>query len=256
MIHKTKLSQKDFIILLVCAVFLLMNIGAMDNSGRKRAKEMVCLSNLQQWGIIFETLANDNSGYFHSGAGGENQTSQYNWPTKLREYYKDDRMRLCPEASMPVTEGAQNPFAAWGKLNDGVYGSYGFNEWLRNESPVVSNSDNYWRYVIGIERSNIIPLFLDCYWYDVWPHSIDMPPVTDGSTWGLAGSNEMRRVCLNRHDGAVNCLFLDFSARKVGLKELWTLKWHKNYNTMDIWTKAGGAIPQDWPQWMINFKGF
>ena len=251
-----KLTKKDTIIILVCAVFLLMNIGAIGSTGRRRAKEIVCLSNLHKWSSIFNMLANDNNGYFHSGAGGESQTSQYNWPTKLRGYYKDDKMRLCPMATIPESEGSRNPFAAWGKLNDGVYGSYGFNEWLRNEPSSVSNSENYWRYVIGIERSNIIPLFLDCYWYDVWPHSLDLPPVIDGSTVGLAGANEMRRVCLNRHNGAVNCLFLDFSARKVGLKELWTLKWHKKYNTMDIWTKAGGIRPEDWPDWMRNFKEF
>jgi len=72
----------------------------------------------------------------------------------------------------------------------------------------------------------------------------------------MSGGNEIRRVCLNRHDGAVNCLFLDFSARKVGLKELWTLKWHRNFDTADVWTKASGVLPEDWPQWMRNFKDF
>jgi prepilin-type processing-associated H-X9-DG protein len=64
------------------------------------------------------------------------------------------------------------------------------------------------------------------------------------------------RFCLNRHSGAVNCLFMDSSVRKVGLKELWTLKWHREFNTANRWTKAGGVQPEDWPKWMRNFKDY
>jgi prepilin-type processing-associated H-X9-DG protein len=60
----------------------------------------------------------------------------------------------------------------------------------------------------------------------------------------------MRRVCLNRHSQAINVAFMDWSIRKVDLKELWTLKWHKNFNTHGAWTKAGGATADKWPDWM------
>ena len=66
----------------------------------------------------------------------------------------------------------------------------------------------------------------------------------------------MQRVCINRHDGAVNVLLPDWSVRKVGLKELWTLKWSKQYNTAGPWTIAGGVTPADWPEWMRQFKDF
>jgi prepilin-type processing-associated H-X9-DG protein len=66
----------------------------------------------------------------------------------------------------------------------------------------------------------------------------------------------MRRVCLNRHSGAVNSAFLDWSVRKVGLKELWTLKWHKNFDTRGPWTKAGGVQPDNWPEWMQGMKDY
>jgi hypothetical protein len=54
----------------------------------------------------------------------------------------------------------------------------------------------------------------------------------------------------------VNGLFLDWSVRKVGLKELWTLKWNRQYDTTNVWTKAGGVQPDDWPEWMRNFKDY
>jgi hypothetical protein len=51
-------------------------------------------------------------------------------------------------------------------------------------------------------------------------------------------------------------MFLDYSARKVGLKELWTLKWHREFSESGPWTMAGGAVAGDWPQWMQNFKDY
>jgi prepilin-type processing-associated H-X9-DG protein len=62
--------------------------------------------------------------------------------------------------------------------------------------------------------------------------------------------------CINRHDGGVNFLFLDWSVRKVGLKESWTLKWHGEYDTAGPWTKRGGVKPEDWPAWMQRFKDY
>ncbi|MHC4534918.1 MAG: hypothetical protein ACYS6K_13295 [Planctomycetota bacterium] len=51
-------------------------------------------------------------------------------------------------------------------------------------------------------------------------------------------------------------LFMDWSARKIGLKELWKFKWHREYDTEGPWTKAGGVQPLDWPEWMRNFKEY
>ncbi|NLH43532.1 MAG: hypothetical protein GX448_16955, partial [Planctomycetes bacterium] len=55
---------------------------------------------------------------------------------------------------------------------------------------------------------------------------------------------------------SVGGLFLDWSVRKVGLKELWTLKWYDEFDRAGKWTKAGGVQPEDWPQWMRGFKDY
>ena len=90
-------TKKELIILLCCAVFLLMNIGAIGSGSRKRAKELVCLSNLRQWGVIFEMYTEDNDGYFNEGWGVGETTL---WPNALRPYYKDNwEMLLCPTAT-------------------------------------------------------------------------------------------------------------------------------------------------------------
>ena len=64
-------------------------------------------------------------------------------------------------------------------------------------------------------------------------------------------------MCIDRHTGYVNYVFTDMSThRKVGLKELWTLKWHRNFNINNAWTPAGGVSAEDWPEWMKKFKNF
>jgi len=42
----------------------------------------------------------------------------------------------------------------------------------------------------------------------------------------------------------------------VGLKELWTLKWHRKYETAGPWTRGGGVQPSDWPDWMSELKDY
>ena len=66
----------------------------------------------------------------------------------------------------------------------------------------------------------------------------------------------MGRVCINRHRGFVNSSFLDWSVRRVGLKELYTLKWHKQFNTAGPYTLAGGVDATDWPEWIRPHKEY
>jgi hypothetical protein len=51
-------------------------------------------------------------------------------------------------------------------------------------------------------------------------------------------------------------LFMDWSIRNTGLKENWTLKWHRDFDTMGPWTRAGGVMASDWPRWLQRFKDY
>ena len=80
------------------------------------------------------------------------------------------------------------------------------------------------------------------------------PAQYDGQWIGYG--NEMMHFAINRHETGTNVLFMDFTARKVGLKELWKLKWHRMFPINGPWTAAGGVQPSDWPEWMRNFKEY
>jgi prepilin-type N-terminal cleavage/methylation domain-containing protein/prepilin-type processing-associated H-X9-DG protein len=241
------------VVIAIIAVLMAILMPAL-NRVKKQAKSVTCQASLHQWTLIWTMFTNDRDGYFHEGRGGESQESEGRWPVVMRTQYKDLDMRLCPMATKSLSEGGQNPLAAWGVFSDGSFGSYGFNEWLCNRT-TGNHASKYFRHV-NIKPASQIPMFLDCFWYDVWPFPENEPPLYDGATENLAGSNEMRRVCLNRHGGTVNGAFVDSSIRRIGLKELWTLKWNREFDTNGPWTKAGGVQLDDWPEWMRKFTDY
>jgi len=61
---------------------------------------------------------------------------------------------------------------------------------------------------------------------------------------------------MDRHNGFVGASFADGHARKVGLKELWKLKWHRDFDTTGPWTRAGGVSSEDWPEWMRKYPDY
>jgi prepilin-type processing-associated H-X9-DG protein len=100
-------------------------------------------------------------------------------------------------------------------------------------------------------------VFADTMWRGGGPKPLGVkgdPPQHNGE-WTGAGA-EMKHFCVDRHGGTSNHLFLDWSVRAVGLKGLWTLKWHKTFDTAGPWTRAGGVASSDWPEWMQGFKEY
>ncbi|MHC4068684.1 MAG: hypothetical protein ACYSR8_03780 [Planctomycetota bacterium] len=267
---KTAFTRTDLVVTLLCIGFLLATIGAVGPGGQRHAKEMLCLSQLHKWGDIFQDYLHDNDGYFMRGWSQDPTVGPEDlWMEALRQYYGgSDKLRCCPEATVPSSEisggqyGGNGVFAAWGVFDGawglvvpGDYGSYGVNSWACNPpvGPTGRPTNKIWK-TANVTGGYNIPLFLDSQWIDGWPEYYDAPPEFDGQAWQTF--DQMRRFCMNRHRGYINSAFLDFSARKVGLKELWTLKWHREYDTCGPWTVCGGVVPGDWPEWIRPFKDY
>jgi len=220
-------------LLVVIAIIALLMAILMPALQRvnKQAKSVACLANLHQWGLVFSLYAEQNHGYFLSGlAEGVANVGKYWWMEPLKPFYQDERIRLCPVATKPYNEGGWIPFE-------------------RSTSRTPPRFRCSW-IVRGTMR------FMDCAWDDAWPRHTDSPPAHDGEVIESPNQNEMKRFCVNRHEGFVGSLFVDRSVRRVGLKELWTLKWHRSFRTRGVWTRAGAVEPGDWPAWMRQFKDY
>lgn len=259
------------LLVVIAIIALLMSILMPAlNRVKMQSRQVACLSNLRQWGLMFTLYTQDNDQSFPTGWNGGTM-----WMVDLMEYYQGgDDVRLCPAAKKllhTIPNNVPGTFTAWGKYGDpgyfggyvpswgqsGQYGSYGINGWVHNplEQGTYSISENrplYWR-KMDSKGASKIPLMGGCMWDGSEPYETDTPPPGEGIQ--LNGSN-MSIYCLDRHDGGPNTLFMDTSSRKVGLKELWTFKWHRDYNTAGPWTTAGIVIHSDWPVWMQKYEEY
>jgi prepilin-type N-terminal cleavage/methylation domain-containing protein/prepilin-type processing-associated H-X9-DG protein len=262
-------------LLVVIAIIALLMSILMPALARvkQQARTIACRGNLKQWGLYFSMYTQDNNGYFEAGVGNDHTN---HWFNALRSLYKNDhRICCCPTATKPliddfgVATDRPDVFCAWGKFTrardgggyapEGDWGSYGINGWVEN--PPAGTTTVYegfdtkynWR-TPNVSNTNEIPLFVDSLRFNIFPQPTDSPPPTPEEAW--QSDQHMRRLCINRHDGGVNMTFLDWSVRKVDLKEEWTLRWRKQYEKAGPWTTAGGVMPTDWPEWMRAFRDY
>jgi prepilin-type N-terminal cleavage/methylation domain-containing protein len=220
---------------------------------RRQSKSVACKSNLHQWNIFFSMYKAGNDGkFFKSSQVGT-------WIGPLKTYLQDakDSLFLCPMAKKHYFEnpnelikdpridtavkkrfwarkyiGGGTKFHAWLLFEPKMFCSYGLNDHVM---------DDLWN-----SSSMNVPVLMDCIWQGARPHYLDTPPADEGyppdTSQGLDNSySAMQYFIINRHDGGINSSFKDGSVRKVGLKELWTLKWHQ-------WFPANG--------WMKKFKDY
>ena len=244
-------------LLVVIAIIAVLTAVLLPSlaSARQYAKAVACRANLKQWGLILAAYTNDNDDRFFRGIidGWWND-----WIEILEPLYdRKEEMTCCPLAVRTAKQGGTGAFAAW-EDREGDYGSYGLSAWVCNADPgAVFGDALYWRRpdVPGAEN---IPVFLDSRGITGWPDHSSVPPENNGEqAQDVSLAEQMKPFCIDRHGGGTtNVLFMDWSVRKVGLKELWTLKWHRQFNTAGPHTKTGGVEPQDWPQWMRRFKDY
>lgn len=253
------------VVIAVIAILMSILMPALQRV-KKQAKMSACLMNLRQWGLMFSLYCDDNNGYFFSGQFNgtfSGQGSGLFWRNSMRPYSKNKKMWLCPQALKPQSSGGI-PWQNWSNVaweTGGDIGSYGLNGWILNPPAGINSvwgrspASDHWR-TSNVKYANTIPIFTGSWWVDSWPRERDQPPTIISGPPDRPNTNEMERVCVNRHDGFVNGTFMDWSAKRIGLKELWALKWHRSYNTRGPWTLAGGAKQTDWPEWIRHFKDY
>ena len=274
-------------LLVVIAIIALLMAILMPALGRakKQAKAVVCLSNLRQWAIIFQMYTDDNEGKFSGGEETVDGFVEHIWVLYLQPYFETFDILLCPVTTQNWCDGygiRGGPLVAWdfrcqGELDlpdtwywyyGESYGSYGKNSWCSQWEHGACDTGGQscnWLNIQSVRGGNRVPLLLDEQWLGGFPTPEDYPPEYDGQTfWSGGGPGEMDRYCLNRHEGYVNGLFLDWSSRKIGLKELWKLKWHRTFDTNGPWTLAGFgnnevACAAAWDErspWMKDFPEY
>jgi prepilin-type N-terminal cleavage/methylation domain-containing protein/prepilin-type processing-associated H-X9-DG protein len=260
-----KLKKGFTLIELLVVIAIIGLLLAILVPGLKKAKEkasnVICKSNLHQWGVLFQMYLNDNKGKFMQGEEEDFVTGRCSWIVTLQPYHNTPEIRFCPAANRTAAEGAVGPKAAWdmtpeinagqlSMLHDSLYktGSYGINWWVYSMTAAEQSQggvNNKWGKIE--KNASRLPVLMDCGFILARPLASNEPPEEDGQfAFVVAGGNEMRRVCTDRHNFKVNILYMDWSSGEVGLKELWKQEWHRNY--------VPRAVEPVWPDWMKSAK--
>jgi len=257
------------LLVVIAIIALLMGIllPALGKA-RAQARGVVCMSNLKQWGLMFQMYVDDYGSYPGgplAEAGSYNPLGPGNWGKAMKKYHKNDyKIFLCPTATKPRTNEKGMPASgqwetsAWGKLPNtdwfvaGMYGSYGINFQIYNPHPsqvqyvTGYKHSTFFRRPVPKESDNI-PIFCDSWWVDVGPRDTDDEPQYSGEMSDVwPPGNQMKWACLDRHNLAINVLFMDGHVRKVGLKGLWKLKWNKIWDMENEHTLSS----YNWAPWL------
>ena len=262
------------LLVVIAIIALLMSILMPSlNLARKQARSAGCKINLHNWGLIWDMYCEDNNGRFPypTSLGWQRGT----WIIALRNGWdtKSDILR-CPSAVKRRPDGAVYGGSQWSYIQgtgDSVSDrnaiereevcSYGANNWLYDFSAgttTIQGRPTEWNWrTKNVRQSYQVPVFADTMWRGGGPYTYGTrgdPPQYENQ-W-VDYSSEMMHFCIDRHNGFVNHLFMDWSSRAVGLKELWKIKWHKDFDLNGPWTTDGGVAPTDWPDWLRRFRDY
>ena len=283
------------VVISIIALLLAILVPTLQRV-RNQARAVVCTGRLRQLGLLYKLYTDDHDGRFNQKRiphfVGDDVWMHFLRPY----YNGKRDLLMCPAATRVATGpddwGTFNAWY-WGAMEprskqphyyygyDYYYeGSYGNNGWIQYLSSgglptgrdgLLPGGDGvlrdlgpiFWKTIQSVSSPKNIPVFADCLQHHATPWHLNQPAAFEGMVerktwfwWFAAGWDLMNCFCIDRHRGGINVAFMDWSTRKVGLKELWTLKWCRNYNTNGPWTKAGGVLPEDWPVWMRSFKDY
>ena len=248
------------LLMVIAVVGLLVGILIpVVKSADRRAEAVACQGQLRQWGLGLSSFM------------GELDQPVINmtcdaWDPFWRPYCdRRDDMLLCPAATRYQTNKEDPCWSIWESQGAGRGSKY--TAWkLPLRTPVTleagrtlgsygMNYSGFWHLDARTRRKRYVslsnvPVFVDCISWGAEGRSTDEPPAYEGQL----ESSGLTKCCIDRHNGGINSLFLDWSVRKVELKQLWTLDWSPVFDPKNRWTRAGGVQPGDWPAWMRKFE--
>ncbi len=235
---------------------LLPALGA----ARRSAKAMKCASNQKQMGTAWFMYATDHDGR----AVGSYQSyfvkrlSPKHWYVDLYPYYATNISILeCPIAPTPDPQYDNMPAGslipgdaeyAWYESGQYSvpqnYGGFGYNNWLEEVVPnsikgriTASGRDpeecKLDRGIDELVATTETPLFGDSTWADMGWAFEGTPMPDDFQNPHAYPPYYLQRMCVDRHSESINVTFLDGSARRVPIVDLWSLKWHALWNVTE-----------------------
>ena len=247
----------ELLVVISIIALLLSIIVPSLGMAKEKARGVICQSNLRQWHISFKTYTLENNDKIATFTGGWQAWIDYLYP-----YFQDPEVMKCPSAQKTDNRQDVNiqvtgdrgymrrtnsswhaDYASSSQLADAdgyahIDGGYGYNYWVSSDSPMPELA---WGSDLA-KGSGTVPLIMDAIWCGLHPLASQGPREQE-EVYSIEGAN---RAAIKRHSGEFSqVIFLDGHSDKVGMKDLWYLKWHKGYDK-----SALDSI--DWPDWTTD----
>lgn len=165
------------------------------------------------------------------------------WFDLIAPYLEHDKVMRCPR-SRPNSDKIDDVIfgtrlRAW-RVN-GTEGGYAMNGWLFTGGRLIednvapADSEKLYEKLSGMDSPGEVPIIGDSNWFVSWPRATDTMPadLERGTPPDADPKNYMGRFCIPRHDrgkrAIINLGFADGHVEKKRLDELWSLKWHREF---------------------------
>jgi prepilin-type N-terminal cleavage/methylation domain-containing protein/prepilin-type processing-associated H-X9-DG protein len=244
------------VVISIIAILMAIMMPALSRA-REGAKSVVCRSRLKQLELAHSLYVQDNDSLMSFWI-------DRIFITTLAPYLSDiDEVRFCPVANKVLYDtdwldpsadykyrhGSTKSAWRWGASETGFLadrrpqeGSFGMNTFMFSPQGGTPGREggyekahmfttpfpsSWWQRQENISPANEVPIFADCVYVTVTPQNNNPVP----SEVEIGENNiGIGRVCMDRHNMAVNVVFADGHSRPVKLSDLWSLQWHRTWN--------------------------
>lgn len=231
-------------------------------------QSLECLANLKQLAAAQLMYAADNGGRFCPSYLDYNSVALTNvWMGALADYHgRTNGVWLCPSATNPPPRSYSGTADAPWTFRDresgiATHGSYAINGYLglgrnHNQPKKVSlKVPNVFHELLAVRQPARTPVFCDAIYWNCRLEESDAPPRNlyqpQGTVRNLGATKQIHTQFIARHGdlpaseaprevtsellpGAINMAFVDGHAETVPLENLWTLYWHKNWDSNKV----------------------